>query len=105
MDTIGTIGNYINLSFIKRCPFIFQELQMTIYAPLTIMDSWAAKSIILLCISMGEKMDKRCYSIDQILLIGKNMRLSMWALLQLGGHLHAYDLMVGVVTVVNDLAY
>ena len=55
---------------------------------------------------MGEKIDKRCYSIDQILLIGKNMWLSIWALLQLGGHLHAYDLMVGVgITVVNDLAY
>ena len=57
---------------------------------------------------MDEKIDKRCYSIDQILLIGKNMRLSiiLWALLQLGGHLHAYNLMVGVgITVVNDLAY
>ena len=55
---------------------------------------------------MGEKIDKRCYSIDQILLIGRNTRLSIWALLQLDDHLHAYDLMVGVgITVVNDLAY
>ena len=81
MDTTGTIGNY-KFVLHKKVSFYFSGIAND-YAPLTIMDTWVAR----VCISMGEKIDKRCYSIDQILLIGKNMRLSIWALLQLGGHL------------------
>ena len=69
MDTTGTIGNY-KFVLHKKVSFYFSGIAND-YAALTIMDNWAAR----VCISMGEKIDKRCYSIDQILLIGKNMRL------------------------------